>query len=559
MLGIIIETYNLPQGMAKETEEKILPSIIKQTTFRTIKGVAGIIYTDDDQVPVWFKTKDSELIPTVYTAWRAPFILSIVLTHPHVIEVLEGGADLMLPGSVPPFDDRIEKGSIVGIADTKNPYLIKAVGRSNHKLSNFKKTVGTSGVAIDIYHSHGDMLFRLIKKKIKAPEEPDLEIKLKEKETEEEEEEEEVNEPGDKGQKFDKEEKEEKGKEELSQPDNSEKRDVQDKLVEEVTILSIDDVDHFFKRSLFQTLTQQDLQFPLPASIFMNHIIDNLATDIPAVQIKKTSWKKSAKYLKAMEKEGFLKLKGKGDDITVVSSVTKDNNEQLKHFVPYRVKKSKPQNTKSSRDENNSNGLVLEKLYKPTSPIRQIFNDLDMVFAQFYDPAEVKDILNKYIAKHNLVNEKNKKTILLDDVLFNVTPGSEKVIGRDQILSPFLKKFSEFHRITKAGEEERSPPVRGTVPQVQIITETKIGRKVITRTSNFEPFGVEADDFSNELKVKCSGSTTIGQNTQNPKLMEVTVQGPHGKIVIDLLIKKYGLNPNWIKFDDKSKPKKKRS
>lgn len=548
MLSTIISTYDLPQGLSKETEEIILPSTIKQTTFRTVKEVVGTIYTDEDQTPVWFKTKDSELIPTVYTAWKAPFLLSIVHTHPHVIEVLEGGADLMLPGSVPPFSEKITKGGIVGVADTKDPYLVKAIGRSNYKLSEFERTIGTTGVAVTVYHTNDDMLFRLAKKKIRAPEELDLEIKFKEEEKGEEEEVKEETVP--------------EATESISETqEKTIKEDGEvEELAEEVDQLTVEDIDHFFRRSLYQTLTQTTLQFPLPASVFMNHINDNLAADHSSIQIKKTSWKKAAKYLKTMEKEGFLKLKGKGDDITVVSAINKDSNETLKNFVPYKIKK-KAAPVKSSKNDKVSSGLILEKWYKPTSPLRQVFNDLDLVFAQYYSPAEVKDILNKYIAKHNLVNERNKKTVILDDVLFSITPKSEKIIGRDQILDPFLKKFSEFYKIVNPNEQQdnSSAPIRGSVPSVQIITETKIGRKLITRTSNFEPFGVNATDFANELKIKCSGSTTIGQNVQNPKLTEVTVQGPHGKIVVDLLTKKYGLNPNWVKFDDKSKPKKKRS
>lgn len=558
MLGSIIKEYNLPQGLAKESEEKILPPIIKQTTFKSPKGYSGTIYTDEHQTPVWFKTKDSELIPTVYTLWNAPFILPIVHTHPHVIEVLEGGADLMLPGTAPPFPESIKKGSIVAIADTKDPLVVKAVGRSNLNLGQITKVVGTTGVAVDVYHSNEDMLFKIAKLKIKAPKEPSLEVKYKE----------ETNDDVDQG--------EAETTEQVVEPQNeeTEKEPVQESVEEPkesnevnelanvVDTLSVEDIDHFFKRSLLQTLTQDNVKPPMPTSIFMNHIIGNLASDFNQIQIKKTSWKKSAKFLKAMEKEGLLKVKGKGDDLTVVSVATKETNDELKSFVPYKVKKSKPQGAQPASKLKDNNTLIAHKFYKPNAPLRPIFNDLDFVFANMYSANEVKEILNKYIAKHSLVNERNKKTILLDDNLSSIIPG-DKVQGRDKLLTPFLNKFTEYYQLENPNlpkeDQIHKEPVRGQVPQVKIITETKIGRKVVTRTFNFEAFGINAEELAGELKVKCSGSSTIGQNVQNPKLTEVTVQGPHSKIVIELLTKKYGLNQQWISFDNKSKPKKKRS
>lgn len=567
MLGSIIKEYNLPEGLSKETEERILPAIIKQTTFKSPRGYSGTIYTDENQTPVWFKTKDSELIPTVYTLWNAPFILPIVHTHPHVIEVLEGGADLMLPGTVPPFPESIKKGSIVAIADTKDTLTIKAVGRSNLNLGQVTRVIGTTGVAVDVYHTNEDMLFKIAKLKIKPPKEPSMELKFKEETNGESEivpdamaEAQESTElKQTQGGKM-----EEQKEEEVEEVQNETKDDNEvNELANVVDTLTVEDIDHFFKRSLLQTLTQDKLTPPMPTSIFMNHIINNLASDFSQIQIKKTSWKKSAKFLKAMEKEGFLKVKGKGDDLTVVSVANKDNNEELKNFVPYRVKKTKPQGAQSSSKTNdNSNTLIAHKFYKPTAPLRQIFNDLDMIYARMYTANEVKEILNKYITKHSLVNPKNKKTILLDDALSNAIPG-DKLQGRDKLLTPFLNKFTEYYQLENpalpAEDQIHKEPIRGQVPQVKIITETKIGRKVVTRTFNFEAFGINAEELAGELKVKCSGSSTIGQNVQNPKLTEVTVQGPHSKIVIELLTKKYGLNQHWISFDDKSKPKKKRT
>jgi len=564
MFGSIAKEYDLPEGLSKETEEKILPSIIKQTTFKSPKGYSGTIYTDEHQTPLWFKTKDSELIPTVYTLWNAPFILPIIHTHPHVIEVLEGGADLMLPGTAPPFPEKVKKGSIVAVADTKNPMIVKAVGRSALNLGQITKVIGTTGVAVDVYHTNDDMLFQIAKLKIKPPTEPSMELKFKEdanavEPNPEHKDGEYGNEPSSATEEPSGPQTEEQKPE--TESENKIDNDINE-LANVVDSLTVEDVDHFFKRSLLQTLTQSNIKPPLPTSIFMNYIIENLASDFEQIQMKKTSWKKSAKFLKAMEKQGLLKLKGKGDDLTVVSIASKENNDELKNFVPYKVKKSKPQGAKPVSKTNDNTTLIAHKFYKPNTPLKPIFTDLNIVSANMFTANEVKEILNKYIAKHGLVHEKNKKFVLMDDNLSNIIPG-DKMQGRDKLLTPFLNKFTEYYQLENPKlpleDQLHQVPVRGQVPQVKIITETKIGRKVVTRTFNFEAFGINAETLASELRTKCSGSSTIGQNVQNPKLTEVTVQGPHSKIVIELLTKKYGLSPTWISFDDKSKPKKKRS
>jgi translation initiation factor 2D len=322
--------------------------------------------------------------------------------------------------------------------------------------------------------------------------------------------------------------------------------------------LTTEDIDNFFKRSLMQTLTQSKLQPPLPSSQFMHLINSNLITSHPSIQIKKTSWKKSAKFLKAMEKSKFLKLKGKDDDLTIVSISNTTNNEELKNFVPYKVKKSQPSQQQPTPPKG-SDTLTLTNYYKPTAPLRPIFNELDLDFiSNFNTKSDVKDILNAYITKQNLVNPTNKKLILINGALSKLT--KDAALGRDKLLPLFLSKFTEYYKLTTPGSDDNnSPPVKGSLPQVEIITETKIGRKLITRISKVEYFNIDIETFANELKVKCSGSTTIKPKVENPKFSEISVQGPHFKIVNELLTGKYGLNANWISFNDKSKSKKKRS
>lgn len=537
MLASILETYKLPTNLAKTTEELVLPSTIKHTAFKAPKEYVSTLYTDDEQTPVWFATRSNELVPTVYTMWKAPFILPKVRTHPHVIEVLIGGADLMLPGCIPPFGE-IHEGDIVGICDSENPDRVMAVGRANRDLSRVEKCVGTTGIAVKVMHRVEDVVCLVTKKKIEVPETVGVEMEFKDEpkdETDNTSESTETTEP-------------------TESTEMEEAQDPEQSAVDNLNTLTIEDIDHFFQRSLFQTLTQSTIIPPLNSSNFMDHIVQNLPLDHPQIQIKRTSWKKSAKFLKAMEKDGFLRLKGKGDDLVVVGVASKENNDHLKNFVPYKIKKRV---VTDSRPKESSNQLILSKFFKGTSPVRQVFNSLDLDFTQYYTTNELREILNKYISKENLVNEKNKKNIVIDDVLAKIIPGQDTTVGRDKIFPPFLSRFSEFYTLTKPGQKSKAKILKGSPPKVNIVTETKIGRKVITRVFNFQHYDIDPEELSMELKLKCSGSSTIQPNVQNPKVIEVLVQGSHALKVVELLTKKYGLHVSWIDSEDKSKKKKK--
>ena len=120
--------------------------------------------------------------------------------------------------------------------------------------------------------------------------------------------------------------------------------------------------------------------------------------------------------------------------------------------------------------------------------------------------------------------------------------GTKTEMPRDQLLKHFLTKFSPYYQINN------SVVYKGTPPKIEIVTELKIGRKVVTRVSNYEKFEIKTETLAKELRNKCSGSSTIVDN-------DVQVQGPHGKLIIDIL-KEKGVPVSYINFEDKTKKKK---
>lgn len=570
LLASICTTYNLPQAqLTKEAELDLLPATIKQAIYQSTQGHKGIVYLDENETPLWFKTRDSPSYPTVFTLWKAAYVLPVIKTHPHVIKVLTNGADLMLPGTIPPFDSRAVKGAVVGIVDSEHPTVIKAIGVCKLNMPQFSNVIGRTGIAVEVLHHMGDLLFKMNKYvDIPVPESVVDEVPLKEEPEEATDEQTEVVEQTEASEQTEVAEQtevdEQSEAEEVPEVAVDSKTDFSD-IAEELTELSLEDVDNFFIKSLQQTIKNDGIKPPITSSTFMsNHIYNNLPVIDPSYcNIKKTSWKKTAKFLKAMEKQKYITVKGKGDDLTI-TGIMAASDPSLVNFVNHKtigsVKAKANSQAADSNKKDKKNELKVTKLYKPTAKSRNFFNKINEVYDSYYTSQEIRKLLEVYIKVEKLVNTSNPKNIDLDAVLHSITQLKNEPQPRDVVYKSFLKNFSPYYAILKPGEEINEDTVirKGEPPVIKIVSQTKIGRKIVTSVLNFENFDIKPHILSEELKVKCSGSSTIGPSIHNPSLLEVSVQGPHGKTIIQLLNDK-GVPSTYIDFEDKVKKKKKRT
>lgn len=567
LLSNICQLYGIPQDkISKETELSILPSTTKQASFKSPLGFNGIIYFNDEETPIWFKSRDSQIYPSLYTLWSAPFILPLVKTHPHVIKILSGGADLMLPGTIPPFDSRATKGSIVGIVDSANPTVIKAIGSCNLNMTQFTNVIGRTGVAVEVIHSINDGLYELKKVDTEVPLELNIELPMETptevvSEYNAEATPEEIPESPVNSQKTP------EAEPSVPAATNSESTSDSEGLAEVLSTLTVSQVDNFFKRSLLQSIKNDTIELPITSSNFMsNHILKNLPNISPDLcNMKKTSWKKTVKFLKAMEKANYVVTRKKGDDVVIDGLMSKDNPEIIE-FVTHK--------TITAANSNNGGGAIPSKkekagesfqiinLYKPTNNSRMFFTKLGENYLSLYKSPELKILMEKYIKLQELPDKKNPKNIVLDDTLNTATKLGLGVFARDKLFKLFIDHLSPYYVILKPNEKledvkEENRYKRGTPPKISIITDMKIGRKIVTKVTNFEQFYIYPHILADELKVKCSGSATIAPCVQNPNLVEVTVQGPHGKLITELFQQK-GVPNGYIEFQDNVKRKKRR-
>lgn len=555
LLSTICKTYSLPiDEITKEGLDNLVPPISKKASFTSPvdKKLSGTIYFDSNEVPSWFQTRDSQLYPSLFTCWKCPYILPLVKTHEPVIGVLGKGADLMLPGTIPPFDERAVKNAVVGIVSKEKPNVIMAVGVCRLNLTQFDYVVGRSGMAVEIIHHFDDELMKLNKEiDVVIPEEVDAEIP---KVTKEEEEELVETDGVDKADREEPESEIQKEETTSAQPEAIETGEVKteiENVAEELAQLTTEEVDNFFIRSLLQTIKLENIELPINASTFMSsYIYKNLPIlGSTYANIKKTSWKKTSKFLKAMAKLSYLEVKGKDEDLSIIKLMTR-TNPTIENFVPHKINKVKKPTSSGSSDGNASSSMMkITTLYKTTSKSRMFFNKLNAEFDHLYALPELRTMFNNYIKLANLVNPANPKQIIIDEIISKPTNKPiDSQAPRDQIFTTFLTNFTPHYAITS---NQYSHLGKGTPPKIHIVTEMKIGRKVITRVGNYDKFFIKQGAFAEELRKLCSGSTTIVDDEQ------VQVQGPHGNTIINLL-KEKGVPLGCIEFEDKVKKKKRK-
>jgi translation initiation factor 2D len=179
----IIEEFklDLKQASDESPEEKtaaveartalrnsLLPDNALSAKFTTTSGpnlkqVSGVMYVGShgagDQRILWFSIDDT-IYPTVYSLWRNPGLVPLLHTPTVVIEKIQNGSDLMIPGLAgPPFPSGATKGAIVGVADYYNPSVPLTIGICEVDVSSLKQTQGAKGHAVNSVHWYGDEIW----------------------------------------------------------------------------------------------------------------------------------------------------------------------------------------------------------------------------------------------------------------------------------------------------------------------------------------------------------------------------------------------------------------
>ena len=567
----ICKDFELDEArLTPEAKLDLAPKELRHARIVLHNGQKAVMFTNLDGKPLWIKLNETHLIPTIFTMWKCPYLAQIILTPGQVLEVLQGGADLMIPGCFPPYPS-ITTGQVVAVGLLARPTVPVGVGIALTPLGNLDRSF--KGKAVQMVHVIGDTLCDKFKSELKPPMEFDTTIPYItealvdpaiESVTEVKEKVEELSTGITEDETVD-------GLKELSL---QQAEDPQNSIISstpEEPEFSTEEIDEAFKVALLQTLKKaldEPIEVPISASNFLgNYILVNLPFDSDNIQMKKTSWKKASKFFKAMEKDGLVKVKERGDDV-VIQQITGREDDRVKDFVIFKVKKR----TKALSSSGPSQGKKLTSidLWKPHSAAQKFLKEAGPEYSlQYYDNEIIKTILVAYINQKKLVDRSNKKNVIADDLLASALGMPKegalnpqlRSIGRDKLVAKLQSNCTAYHVIydpddstiadeTAAALLRSFKPAKGAVPVILIETERRGGNKVVTKVTNIEPFHIDPGSLAEELRKSCAGSTSVSPIKEGSEKMEVLVQGPQIKAVQEALAKR-GVRPQWIEVKEK--------
>ncbi|CAG8681067.1 10763_t:CDS:2, partial [Scutellospora calospora] len=270
-----------------------------------------------------FDRDKKDMIVPIYTLWRFPNLLPKIPTFDPVISKLRGGANLMIPGIAFPPEGLpdVSEGEIVSVTIRGSTYPL-AVGFMCVPTNTLRRGSVQKGIAVQIIHIYRDHLWSMGDKS-HPPEDED--IKLDSVTQNQESNEQDFNEvqvvdetitesseitdqnvKTTNVQAYD----EEQDIEGLYEESGSKNNEIEKPSAKYTTT----EVDNLLQASFYQAILEKltpSGTLPITSSqLYSAYILPSrpVGTDND-VDVKKSSYKKITKFLKAMEKKGVIKLK----------------------------------------------------------------------------------------------------------------------------------------------------------------------------------------------------------------------------------------------------------
>ncbi|KAF8713244.1 Translation initiation factor SUI1, partial [Rhizoctonia solani] len=589
-----------PDVKDKVDVDVLVPKGISSFKFDTHLDETGILYSSMEKEPLWFSMgkgagiAQSNLVPTgkrlitntllvidmseSYRIMLSVYAMEMPYASTHNLDTRSrhshsrrhglipyyqrvplnpprtGGADLMIPGVVPsPIIPSLAQGQLVSITQYRSTTPL-VVGSMAVNGSELRDDDDQKGKAVITLHATGDALWALGSKQ-EPPE---------------------GNQPEAAAPTTDSMDGMTKAVEDVKLDGEIEQDGASTQAVTSERVPSAQDsaeIEILLRSTTLYALARVDASaLPLPASTFYSsHILPSRParptlpqsneTDEPIdpktllshLDIKHTSHKKLAPFLKGFEKDGILKLKDVRGELLIFLVDTKHPAlvEAIKwgwKTVGAEERKEKEREKESTTDGSTKEILVEEVWFSEANTNR--FFEACGESAPHYPLSSLRPLLTKYITAHNLQHPTNPKFVVLDEVLSRALlrkgENDKEFVGRDELVDRLSGNMKGMWRVGGTGNFKKLP-----LHPVNVQTKTRQGRKVVTLITGFEPFGIDPETLSEELRKRCASSTSVSPCVEKPKQLEVMVQGSQIKAVTTLLLE-LGLPKKWIKVSESS-------
>ncbi len=193
--------------------------------------------------------------------------------------------------------------------------------------------------------------------------------------------------------------------------------------------------------------------------------------------------------------------------------------------------------------------LDIQELWKPAGSNAEFWAACGIEKGSLNQPSTIKPLFDAYIEQHGLEDKEHRRLVGLDKALASAVGGKEgQTLIRDECMRRLRAGLG--WAVSVAGVVKK-----GALNPITIMVKTRQGRKQVTLVAGLEAFGIDPDDFADDLRRRCAGSTSVQPLTgASPKLnlKEVMVQGAQGKAVTEALTER-GVPRRWIKDEGKKK------
>ncbi|CAG8499489.1 1785_t:CDS:10 [Dentiscutata heterogama] len=525
-----LATYETKQG---EQNLSILPDRIHRANITTYNDLHGMLYIEEKN-PTWLrfdKDKRDMIVPSVYTLWRFPNLLPKIPTFAPVISKLSGGANLMIPGiAFPPKGlPDVGEGELVSVTIRGSNYPL-AVGFMCVSTNTLKPGSVKKGIAVQIIHIYQDHLWSMGDKS-QPPEDEDVkidsvtqdqefveqtfnEVKIADETIEESSE---ISDPHAKTtnvQVYDEEQNIEVSYEEELETKNS-------SIEQPSTKYTTAEVDNLLQASFYQALLKKLTPtgtLPLTSSqLYSAYILPSrpVGSDND-VDVKKSSYKKITKFLKAMDKKDVVKLKEQHGDTLLVG--VKWDHDELKLFKTHKTiekasisaSKSQIKNDEISSDSNNVDQIKITEVFMPKGAIGELFQMQGKSIDEVYEYKEVSKIILDYVTSHDLADKKNRRFVIPDEQLCKIfaskqgEPVPDKMT-RNDLVYHVQSRMDEYHSVTLPGDKHRLK-LKGRPKSIQISEARRMGNKIVTIIKGLEEYEIDPKDLIEPLKKLCASS-----------------------------------------------------
>ncbi|KAJ2607578.1 hypothetical protein H4S08_004771 [Coemansia sp. RSA 1365] len=545
-------------------DELPMPGKLQTAKFISHIGDKGEILYNELGEPLWLRAEipgssGVTLLPTVYTQWRFPGILPVILTSGLAVERLIGGADLMTPGLIVPEGGLpdLKKGELVAVCCPGN-LAAHAIGTLAIDTKDICRVSGAKGKAVLIAHTYRDHLWGSGSKVVLPEIVSSRSIEVPASSTA----------PVGEGSSFSS-TFSDSVNDGTTNPDTLNKEGEQkDNLASNILPAEMDSLLMTALKQVMATVLDErratDLLPINSSTLYSGYLVSNGPRGVE-VDVKKSSYKKLAKFLKAAEKHGLVKLK----DIRGETHVKEFywGHADLAQYQPYKVRqeaKSKPQAKEQASKQqqygadgngDNMGKIRVAELLRPSQALAPLFDDAGaQTQSGYFTRQQARGVLEAYIKERGLVDANNPRMVKLDHRLCDGLLSKDEcaklsTLPRDKLQKRLQEKMTLYTQLLVPG---RPPVVKiGRLPVVDVICEKKMGNKVITRVVGLETYAIDPTAIAKELRITCASSTTTDPVPGKKECYAVIVQG-HQVSAVSKLLDRHGLPLELLQISDKS-------